>query len=79
MTETDSKPGDINRNSQRLVAKTKRPGNDHNQLVWILCCERVDYHGEVCGHRYGASGSDYVQRKCPECQGGEPGLSIASL
>ena len=32
--------------------------------------------GAICGARYGANGSDFHQRKCPNCQGGMPGLDI---
>jgi hypothetical protein len=63
--------GDVNRNDQRLIAKTKQSGTDHMQYIWILECA-------PCGHRYGANGSDYFQRKCPACQGGKPGLDYAS-
>ena len=64
-----SEIGDVNRNRQKLVAKTTMPGNDHNQYVWVVDC------GD-CGKRYGANGSDFFQRLCPTCQGGKPGLSI---
>ena len=62
--------GDINRNQQRLTAKTATLGNDHNNYVWHLTCGK-------CGHEYGANGSDFFQRRCPECQGGRPGLSLS--
>ena len=59
--------GAINRNGQRLIKKTDRPGTDHNQYVWILRCEE-------CGHEYGANGFDFHLRKCPGHQGGSPGI-----
>jgi hypothetical protein len=34
---------------------------------------------ETCGLRYGSNGSDFFQRKCPACQGGAPGPSLAEL
>ncbi|MDW9363612.1 hypothetical protein RWA02_17185 [Sinorhizobium meliloti] len=68
-----SKIGDVNRNNQRLIEKTEYPGNDHNQRIWVLECQ-VSQEGEACGHVYGANGSDFFQRKCPQCQGGQPGL-----
>jgi hypothetical protein len=66
--------GDLNRNGQRLVAKTSIPGNDHMQHLWIAECGR-----EECGHRYGVNSSDFFQRKCPRCQGGVEGLSIEGV
>jgi hypothetical protein len=75
MSRSTRKIGDVNRNGQRLVAKTSRPGNDHLQYVWALECTRSN-NGSVCGHRYGANGSDFHIRKCPHCQGGAPGLPI---
>ena len=62
-------PGYWNRNGQVVVKRTDRPGNDHNQRLYVLECSR-------CGHRYGANGSDVWQRKCPECGGGQPGLTF---
>lgn len=62
-----SKLGDINRNGQKLIEMTDRPGTDHNQYVWNLNCQH-------CGAEYGANGSDFFQRKCPSCQGGAAGL-----
>jgi hypothetical protein len=71
--------GDINRNDQVLIARTEAKGNDHNQYVWVLACNRQLPTGDLCGHRYGANGSDFHLRKCPSCQGGAPGLSIEGL
>ena len=76
MGTSKRQPGDINRNSQRLIAKTSEPGNDNNQYVWVVECTRTDPHGEICGHHYGVNGSDFFQRKCPLCQGGRPGLPL---
>lgn len=45
---------------------TTLPGNDHNQVVYLLRCRD-------CGNRYGANGSDIFQRKCPARGGGRPG------
>ncbi|PJK29139.1 hypothetical protein CVT23_13150 [Minwuia thermotolerans] len=73
------RPGDINRNEQILIARTDRPGTDHLQYVWVLVCARRTKKGELCGHRYGANGSDFHHRKCPKCQGGASGLEIESL
>ena len=62
--------GNINPNGQRLVRKTTEPGTDRNQYIWLLTCEK-------CSHEYGANGSDYHHRKCPNCQKGAAGLSVA--
>ena len=60
-------PGYRNRNGQVVIRKTDVPGNDHNQVVYVLQC------GD-CDLQYGANGSDIWQRKCPGCGGGRPGL-----
>ena len=62
-------PDYINRNRQEVLSKTGLPGNDHNQVVYLLKCH-------TCGARYGANGSDIFQRRCPECDGGRPGLGL---
>ncbi len=38
------------------------------QLAYKLKCLK-------CNHKYGANGTDIFQRKCPNCQGGKPGIS----
>jgi hypothetical protein len=63
-----TREGYRNRNGQVNIRATGLPGNDHSQYVYILRCER-------CAHEYGSNGSDIFQRKCPNCQGGMPGLS----
>jgi hypothetical protein len=60
---------DLNRNDQRLLAKTHFKGTDHNAHVWAVQCERNE-----CGHVYGANSTDFHERKCPSCQAGKPGL-----
>ena len=79
MATSERIPGDINRNDQILIARTAIPGNDHLQYVWVLVCVRRDAGGVLCGHRYGANGSDFFQRKCPKCQDGAPGLDIEGV
>ena len=64
-----TRPGFVNRNEQEVLRKTDLPGNDQNQLVYVLRCRR-------CGERYGANGSDLFQRRCPACGAGRPGLPI---
>jgi len=66
-----TQPGYVNRNGQEVVVRTDEPGNDHNQVIYVLKCHR-------CGERYGANGSDIFQRRCPHCDSGRPGLTVAS-
>lgn len=63
-------PGFINRNRQEVLSCTGLPGTDHNQVVYLLKCH-------ACGAQYRANGSDIFQRRCPECDGGRPGLGIS--
>ena len=64
-----TKAGYVNKNGQEVLQATDLPGNDHNQVVYVLCCGS-------CGYRYGANGSDIWQRKCPSCGGGAAGLAF---
>jgi hypothetical protein len=61
-------PGYKNKNKQEVLRATGQPGNDHNQLVYVLRCV-------LCRREYGANGSDIWQRRCPYCQGGASGLT----
>ena len=63
--------GYVNRNGQEVLAATGLAGNDHGQYVYILSCQ-------ICGHRYGANGSDIFQRRCPAHDRGATGLPMAS-
>ena len=65
-------PGYVNRNKQRTDGCTGLPGSDHLQYVYRMTCLR-EVSGNVCGHVYGANGSDIHCRKCPRCQGGAAG------
>lgn len=67
--EASMTPGYVNRNDQIVVRRADLPGNDPMQRVYELCCRR-------CSFRYGTSGSEIFQRKCPSCQDGSPGLSL---
>ena len=62
-------PGYVNRNDQTVVRATGLPGTDHLQRIYELSCGK-------CAHSYGSNGSDNFQRKCPNCQGGAPGLPL---
>jgi hypothetical protein len=61
--------GYTNRNGQVVIRYTALPGTDHGQTVYQLGCS-------LCGHVYGANGSDIFERKCPNCQGGAAGLPL---
>lgn len=63
--------GQVNRNNQRCGGHRGRAGNDHLQKAYRMECLQPS-----CGHVYGANGSDVFQRKCPKCQGGEPGIEF---
>jgi len=62
-------PGYENPNGQIVVRNTGQRGTDFEQYVYELRCKH-------CGHHYGANGSHIHIRKCPNCQGGQPGLEI---
>lgn len=55
--------GYINKNRQKNLGKTDKPGTDFGQ--WFYNMECLD-----CGHRYLANGSNIYEKKCPNCQGG---------
>jgi len=59
--------GYINRNNQKNHGTRGVKGNDHEQVAYKLECL-------LCGSTYGANGSDVFQRKCPDCQDGQPGI-----
>lgn len=62
-------PGYVNRNGQEVLQGTDLPGNDHNQVVYVMRCK-------TCFNRYGVNGSDIWQRRCPVCGGGAAGLKF---
>jgi len=59
--------GYVNRHGQVVIRKTDLPGTDHGQKVYQLGCS-------ICGHVYGANGSDIHLRRCPLHDRGAPGL-----
>jgi predicted Zn-ribbon and HTH transcriptional regulator len=59
--------GYINERNQKCHGTLDVSGNDHLQYSYRLECLN-------CGYIYGVNGTDIKQRKCPECQGGEPGI-----
>lgn len=62
-----AKPGFVNDNFQVVIRNTGLAGNDHLQKVYQLGCS-------ICGHVYGANGSDIHERKCSKHDSGKPGL-----
>ncbi len=62
-------PGYKNENGQIVVGCTGLAGTDYGQIVYEVRCEH-------CGEHYGANGSDIWLRKCPKCQGGQPGFPL---
>ncbi len=64
-------PGLLLKSSVVLHSGTgeKKSPNHPNAKVWKMRCEH-------CGHMYGANSCDWHIRKCPRCQGGQPGFDI---
>ena len=56
-----------NVNRQTVVRQTNLLGNLSGQRVYVLKWGK-------CGHQYGANGCDIHIRRCPTCDGGQPGL-----
>jgi hypothetical protein len=61
------KIGFVNRNDQICTGHRYTQGTDHLQRAYRVECG-------LCGHVYGANGSDMHERRCPECQSGAPGI-----
>jgi hypothetical protein len=61
------KKGKVNKNRQRCCGTLDVPGSDENALAYKMECR-------LCGFVYGANGGDVFERKCPNCQDGEPGI-----
>ena len=61
--------GYVNRNNQKCAGHRGVDGNDHCQRSYKMECQEPG-----CGHVYGANGTDIFQRRCPNCQGGMPGI-----
>ncbi len=61
--------GYVNRNGQRNLGRAGCAGTDHCQQAYKMCCRH-------CGATYACNGSDIFQKKCPECQGGRPGILL---
>ncbi len=65
--------GYVNRNSQECGGHHSVSGNDHGQRAYRMKC-LMKIGDKLCGHIYGANGTDVFQRKCPKCQGGAHGI-----
>jgi hypothetical protein len=59
--------GYVNHRGQVVIRNTGLRGTDYGQWVYQLGCS-------VCGHVYGANGSDIHLRRCPMHDRGAPGL-----
>ena len=59
--------GYINKNNQKNLGTAGVEGTDHGQKAYKMQCLK-------CGLEYGANGTDIWLRKCPKCQGGQPGI-----
>ena len=68
---TTTQIGYVNRHNQRCGGHRGLAGNDHLQRAYRMECLQP-----TCGNIYGANGSDVFQRKCPNCQGGQPGIEF---
>ncbi len=62
-----TKIGYRNENDQIVLGTRGVDGTDHCAKAYAVFCLR-------CGELYGANGTDLHGRKCPECDGGRPGL-----
>jgi len=63
-----TRPGYVNPRGQVVIRNTGRAGTDHGQTVYQMACS-------VCGHVYGANGSDVHNRRCPLHDHGAAGLN----
>lgn len=62
--------GYVNPNNQACGGTRGVVGTDHQQVAYRMECQVPG-----CGQAYGANGTDVFQRKCPYCQGGQPGIA----
>ena len=61
--------GYVNKNKQKCWGQRGVAGTDYDQLAYRMECLE-------CDNVYGANGSDVHLRKCPNCQGGAPGIDF---
>ena len=59
--------GYVNSNGQRCLGTLRIRGTDKNAFAYKMECSR-------CGYVYGVNSGDVHERKCPNCQGGSPGI-----
>ena len=63
-------PGYKNGNGQEVIRPTGAPSATFaGQSIYALLCHR-------CRHTYGSKGVDNHHRRCPNCQGGQPGEQL---
>ena len=68
-----TRPGFVNRHRQKVLRRAGRDSEGmEGQSVYVLQCQRAG-----CGHIYGEEGIRVHQRRCPRCDGGQAGLSVA--
>ena len=66
-----TRPGYVNARGQVVIRNTGLPGTDRSQTVYQLGCS-------LCGHVYGANGSEIHHRRCPLHDHGAPGLAYGA-
>jgi rubredoxin len=59
--------GYLNRNGQQCCGHCGVSGTDYMQYAYKTECT-------ICGYVYGTNASDMDERRCPEFQGGAPGI-----
>ena len=70
-----TRPGFVNRHRQKVLRKVDWvDGGMAGQSVYVLRCQRPG-----CGFSYGEEGIRVHQRRCPQCDGGQPGLPAPSV
>src|SRR5258708_16087314 len=64
-----TKPGYVNPREQEVIRNTRKTGTGRGHWIYELKCRD-------CGHHYGANRNYIHSRKCPKCQGSQPGPSL---
>jgi hypothetical protein len=70
--ESTTAIGYRNRDDQVVLHRTDLSGSRLYQRVYLMRCDQ-------CGHEYGVDGCDVHNRRCPNCQGGPPGLPTSNI
>ena len=69
MSASGATPGFVNKNGQVVLYKTEQRNGVQPKMAYKLGCSK-------CGQVYATRDPDVFERKCPACQGGEPGMSF---